>query len=69
MHMKVVCHKHDLFLKKALEQSLTPIVVVNKIDRDFARPAEVVDEVSICLLNLGADEEQLEFPSCLCFWY
>ncbi|MED4163452.1 GTP-binding protein, partial [Halalkalibacterium halodurans] len=32
-------------LKKALEQKLTPLVVVNKIDRDFARPAEVVDEV------------------------
>jgi GTP-binding protein len=32
-------------LKKALEQKLTPIVVVNKIDRDFARPTEVVDEV------------------------
>ncbi|MCT6562712.1 GTP-binding protein, partial [Staphylococcus aureus] len=32
-------------LKKALEQNLTPIVVVNKIDRDFARPEEVVDEV------------------------
>ncbi|MED3726923.1 translational GTPase TypA [Priestia filamentosa] len=49
-------------LKKALEQNLTPIVVVNKIDRDFARPAEVVDEVIDLLIELDATEEQLEFP-------
>ncbi|WP_071459307.1 translational GTPase TypA [Bacillus massilinigeriensis] len=49
-------------LKKALEQQLTPIVVVNKIDRDFARPAEVIDEVIDLFIELGADEEQLEFP-------
>ncbi|EIT84937.1 GTP-binding protein TypA [Fictibacillus macauensis ZFHKF-1] len=49
-------------LKKALEQKLTPIVVVNKIDRDFARPEEVVDEVIDLFIELGADEEQLEFP-------
>ncbi|WP_102262058.1 translational GTPase TypA [Mesobacillus jeotgali] len=49
-------------LKKALEQHLTPIVVVNKIDRDFARPAEVVDEVLDLFIELGADENQLEFP-------
>ncbi|KOO50602.1 translational GTPase TypA [Priestia koreensis] len=49
-------------LKKALEQNLTPIVVVNKIDRDFARPAEVVDEVIDLFIELGATEEQLEFP-------
>ncbi|MGV2942162.1 translational GTPase TypA [Mesobacillus sp. LC4] len=49
-------------LKKALEQHLTPIVVVNKIDRDFARPAEVVDEVLDLFIELGADEDQLEFP-------
>jgi GTP-binding protein len=49
-------------LKKALEQHLTPIVVVNKIDRDFARPAEVVDEVIDLFIELGADEDQLEFP-------
>ncbi len=49
-------------LKKALEQKLTPIVVVNKIDRDFARPEEVVDEVLDLFIELGADEEQLEFP-------
>ncbi|QOR68414.1 translational GTPase TypA [Cytobacillus suaedae] len=49
-------------LKKALEQKLTPIVVVNKIDRDFARPAEVVDEVIDLFIELDATEEQLEFP-------
>ncbi|MFF3021479.1 translational GTPase TypA [Gottfriedia sp. NPDC057948] len=49
-------------LKKALEQHLTPIVVVNKIDRDFARPDEVVDEVIDLFIELGADEDQLEFP-------
>ncbi|MBD8068443.1 translational GTPase TypA [Bacillus sp. PS06] len=49
-------------LKKALEQNLTPIVVVNKIDRDFARPAEVVDEVIDLFIELDATEEQLDFP-------
>ncbi|KAF0365149.1 translational GTPase TypA [Pediococcus acidilactici] len=49
-------------LKKALEQHLTPIVVVNKIDRPGARPEEVVDEVLDLFIELGADEEQLEFP-------
>jgi GTP-binding protein len=49
-------------LKKALEQHITPIVVVNKIDRDFARPEEVVDEVLDLFIELGADENQLEFP-------
>ena len=49
-------------LKKALEQDLTPIVVVNKIDRDFARPEEVVDEVLDLFIELDATDEQLEFP-------
>ncbi|HCC3027948.1 TPA: translational GTPase TypA [Listeria monocytogenes] len=49
-------------LKKALEQNLTPIVVVNKIDRDFARPEEVVDEVLELFIELGANDDQLEFP-------
>ncbi|RXI98152.1 translational GTPase TypA [Anaerobacillus alkaliphilus] len=49
-------------LKKALEQNLKPIVVVNKIDKPSARPLEVVDEVVDLLIDLGADEEQLEFP-------
>ncbi|SDZ18820.1 GTP-binding protein [Evansella caseinilytica] len=49
-------------LKKALEQKLTPIVVVNKIDREFARPEEVVDEVIDLFIDLGAEEDQLDFP-------
>ncbi|KHD84299.1 translational GTPase TypA [Heyndrickxia ginsengihumi] len=49
-------------LKKALEQNLTPIVVVNKIDRDFARPKEVVDEVLELFIELDANDDQLEFP-------
>lgn len=49
-------------LKKALEQNLIPIVVVNKIDKPSARPAEVVDEVLELFIELGADDEQLEFP-------
>lgn len=49
-------------LKKALEQNLRPIVVVNKIDRDFARPNEVVDEVLELFIELDANDEQLEFP-------
>lgn len=49
-------------LKKALEQNLVPIVVVNKIDRDFARPTEVVDEVLELFIELDANDEQLEFP-------
>ncbi|KRM89178.1 translational GTPase TypA [Liquorilactobacillus vini] len=49
-------------LKKALEQHLTPIVVINKIDREGARPEEVVDEVLDLFIELGADDSQLEFP-------
>lgn len=49
-------------LKKALEQKLTPIVVINKIDKPSARPAEVVDEVLELFIELGADDDQLEFP-------
>jgi GTP-binding protein len=49
-------------LRKALEQKLTPIVVVNKIDRDNSRPEEVVDEVLDLFIELGASEDQLDFP-------
>lgn len=49
-------------LKKAFEQHLTPIVVINKVDRPGARPDEVVDEVLDLFIELGADEEQLDFP-------
>ena len=49
-------------LKKALEEGLRPVVVVNKIDKPSARPEEVVDEVLELLIELGADDDQLEFP-------
>lgn len=47
---------------KAFEQGLKPIVVVNKVDRDGARPHWVVDQVFDLFDNLGATEEQLDFP-------
>ncbi|MDR0268956.1 translational GTPase TypA [Paenibacillus sp.] len=49
-------------LRKALEQNLTPIVVVNKIDRPAARPAEVIDEVLDLFIELDANDDQLNFP-------
>ena len=49
-------------LKKALGLKKTVVVVVNKIDRPGARPAEVIDEVLDLFIELGADEDQLEFP-------
>lgn len=49
-------------LKKALKLGKKPIVVVNKIDRPGARPFEVVDEVLDLFIELGAQEDQLEFP-------
>ena len=49
-------------LKKALSLGKKPLVVVNKIDRPGARPEEVVDEVLDLFIELGADEDQLEFP-------
>ena len=49
-------------LKKALELSLPVVVCVNKIDRDEARPAEVVDEVLELFIDLEADEAQLDCP-------
>jgi GTP-binding protein len=48
---------------KALALGLKPIVVVNKIDRPDARPAEVLDEVFELFLNLEATDEQLDFPT------
>jgi len=47
---------------KALSLGLQPIVVVNKIDRPDARPAEVLDEVFELFLNLEANDDQLDFP-------
>ena len=49
-------------LKKAMEQGLKPIVVVNKVDKPQARCDEVIDEVMELLIELDADIEQLDFP-------
>jgi GTP-binding protein len=49
-------------LKKALESGLKPIVVINKIDRAFARPTEAVNEVFDLFIELEANEAQLDFP-------
>ena len=49
-------------LKKALALKKKVVVVINKIDRPGARPAEVVDEVIDLFIELGADEDQIEFP-------
>ncbi len=49
-------------LKKALELKLTPIVVINKIDRKDARTQEVLNEIYDLFIDLDADEHQLEFP-------
>jgi len=49
-------------LRKALEARLPAIAVVNKIDRQDARPAEVVDEIYELFLDLDATEDQIEFP-------
>ncbi len=49
-------------LKKALEAGLPPVVVINKIDRKDARPAEVLDEIYDLFIDLDAREDQLDFP-------
>ena len=49
-------------LRKALERRLTPIVVINKIDRPDARPQEVLNEIYDLFIDLDATEEQLDFP-------
>ncbi len=48
-------------LKKALESNLKPLVVINKVDKDGARPLEVVDEVLDLFIELGASDEQADF--------
>src|SRR5437899_11982996 len=49
-------------LMKALEAKLTPIVVINKIDRPDARIPEVLDEIYDLFIDLDAHEDQLDFP-------
>ncbi|MBA3784272.1 MAG: translational GTPase TypA [Acidobacteria bacterium] len=49
-------------LRKALEQKLPAIALVNKIDRHDSRPEEVLDEIYDLFIDLGADGEQIDFP-------
>ena len=49
-------------LRKALERRLSPVVVINKIDRPDARPQEVLNEVYDLFIDLAADDEQVDFP-------
>ena len=50
-------------LKKALESKVKPIVVINKVDRPVVRVDEVADEILELFMELGADDNQLEFPT------
>ena len=54
--------KTRFVLRKALELGKVPVVVINKVDRPGARPYEVVDETLDLFIELGASEEQLDFP-------
>ncbi|MBQ3253971.1 MAG: GTP-binding protein, partial [Acholeplasmatales bacterium] len=51
-------------LKKAFEAHLKPIVVINKVDKPSARPLEVIDEVLELFIDLGCDDDELDFPIC-----
>ena len=51
-------------LMKALEAKLKPVVVINKVDKPTARIDEVLDEIIDLFIELGADDDQLEFPIC-----
>lgn len=53
-------------LKKALGLGKKTVVVINKIDRPNARPAEVIDEVLDLFIELGANDDQIEFPIIYC---
>jgi GTP-binding protein len=53
-------------LKKALDLNLKPIVVINKIDRKDADPHEILDQVFELFLSLGANDQQLDFPTIYC---
>ncbi len=48
-------------LKKSLELGIKPLVILNKIDKDAARPKEVIDEILELFMDLGANNEQLDF--------
>src|SRR6266542_2741172 len=54
--------KNRIVLKKAFQHELRPIVIINKIDRPDARADEVLNEVFDLFVELGADDEALDFP-------
>src|SRR5437899_4558565 len=49
-------------LRKAMENKLKPVVVINKVDRENARPHKVLDEIFDLFVELKATDEQLDFP-------
>ena len=53
-------------LEKALAQNLSIVIVVNKIDRPDARIKEIIDEILLLLMDLGASDEQLDSPMLFC---
>ena len=53
-------------LQKALQQNLSLVIAVNKIDRPDARITEVIDEILVLLMDLGATDEQLDSPMVFC---
>ena len=53
-------------LQKALDQNLSIVIVVNKIDRPDARIKEVIDEILLLLMDMGATDEQLDSPMVFC---
>ena len=62
MPAKVRCRRRVTCCSKALEAKLTPIVVINKIDRPDARIQEVLNEIYDLFIDLDAAEDQLDFP-------
>ena len=61
MPLRVRCHKQDLFLGKAIELGLKPIVVVNKVDKENCTPDIVQEAIFDLMFNLDASEDQLDF--------
>ena len=62
MPSRAPCHKRALFLRQALQRGHKVVVVVNKIDRPAARSDEVVNETFDLFVDLGANDEQADFP-------
>ncbi len=62
MRLRDPCPQTRFVLDKALNKGLAPIVVVNKVDRPAADPSRVVDAVFDLFVDLGASEQQLDFP-------